>query len=221
MMLKKTENYFPMKKYLLLIILCFCLFNCTKSDRNKVVESTSSISEKIKTLSKTTVENIVAAKDSLTKKIVRSTINYSDIIPELSAVAKDSIEENSTNEKLQGFTYFKKFLDECKTGETLTQKELIEDHKIPKDGVKLIKSITKTAENEIEIKWNSTWFVEKISDAKFTDARMKIKFEANKMYTSGKAIGIKYNKKIYNDLIIIGNLAYIPSVKGYHWKIGK
>lgn len=50
---------------------------------------------------------------------------------------------------------------------------------------------------------------------------MKIKFEANKMYTSGKAIGIKYNKKIYNDLIIIGTSAYIPSVKGYHWKIGK
>jgi hypothetical protein len=50
---------------------------------------------------------------------------------------------------------------------------------------------------------------------------MKLKFEANKMYTSGKAIGIKYNKKIYTDLIIIGNNAYIPSVKGYHWKIGK
>jgi len=120
-----------------------------------------------------------------------------------------------------GITYFKKILSDCKTGETLTQEQLIKDHNIPADGIKIIKSITKTAEDEIEVKWKSTWFVERISDAKFTDAKMKLKFEANKMYTSGKAIGIKYNKKIYTDLIIIGNKAYIPSVKGYHWKIGK
>ena len=50
---------------------------------------------------------------------------------------------------------------------------------------------------------------------------MKIKFEANKLFMSGKATGIKYNRKVYNDLIIIGHAAYIPTVKGYHWQIGK
>lgn len=125
------------------------------------------------------------------------------------------------SENLMAFVNLRKILDEGKIGQTLTQKELTQNFKIPEEAVKLVKSVTKTAENEIDIKWKSTWLVEKISDAKFTDARMKIKFEANKMYTSGKAIGIKYNKKIYNDLIIIGSSAYIPSVKGYHWQIGK
>jgi hypothetical protein len=48
-----------------------------------------------------------------------------------------------------------------------------------------------------------------------------MRFDKNKMYTSGGAIGIKHNKKTYTDLIIIGRNAYIPSVKGYHWQIGK
>lgn len=207
---------------IVLIFISCSLFSCNKNDREKILQSTTTISDKIKDISKSTAETITAVTDSITKTFVPKKIKNNKTITEEASFVKDSIEiENPDNEKLKGFSYFRKLLLTCKTGETLTQKELIEDHNIPKEGVKLIKSITKTAEDEIAIKWKSTWFVEKISDAKFTDARMKIKFEANKMYTSGKAIGIKYNKKIYNDLIIIGNSAYIPSVKGYHWKIGK
>lgn len=207
---------------LLFILLSFCFFSCNKNDREKLLKSTTTISEKIKSISKNTVETITAAKDSIAKKILPGKLKNDKTISEEAKIAKDSSEMGSLDsEKLKGFSYLRKILSTCKTGETLTQKELIENHDIPKEGVKLIKSITKTAEDEIDIKWKSTWFIEKISDAKFTDARMKIKFEANKMYTSGKAIGIKYNKKIYNDLIIIGTSAYIPSVKGYHWKIGK
>jgi hypothetical protein len=214
-----------MKNYntiLLIFILC-CLISCNKNDRDQLLKSTTNVSDKIKDISKSTIETITSVKDSITKTIgTPSKIKNNKTTTEEAIVLKDSIGiENFENEKLKGFTYFKKLLSTCKTGETLTQKELIENHNIPKDGVRLIKSITKTAEDEIDIKWNSTWFVEKISDAKFADARMKIKFEANKMYTSGKAIGIKYNKRIYNDLIIIGTSAYIPSIKGYHWKIGK
>jgi len=209
------------QKIILIFILC-CIVSCNKTDREQLLQSTTTISEKIKNISKNTVETITAVKDSIAKTILPKKIKNDKTVLSESAVTKDSIEIRTLeNEKLRGFSYFKKLLSTCKTGETLTQKELIEDHNIPKEGVKLIKSITKTAEDEIDIKWKSTWFVEKISDAKFTDARMKIKFEAYKMYTSGKAIGIKYNKKIYNDLIIIGTSAYIPSVKGYHWKIGK
>ncbi|AYN06286.1 hypothetical protein EAG11_20600 [Flavobacterium sp. 140616W15] len=197
--------------------------SCNKNDRKQLLQSTSNVTEKIKNISNSAIETITSVKDSITKTIVASgNIKNNKTITEETISSKDSIGiESIETEKLKGFTYFKKLLSTCKTGETLTQKELIENHNIPKDGVKLIKSITKTAEDEIDIKWNSTWFIEKISDAKFADARIKIKFEANKMHTSGKAIGIKHNKKIYNDLIIIGTSAYIPSVKGYHWKIGK
>lgn len=207
---------------LLSILLSLSIFSCNKNDREKLLKSTSTISEKIKDISKNTVETITAVKDSIAKTILPNKIKNDKSITGEASITKDSTEIGTlNNEKIRGFSYFRKLLSTCKTGETLTQKELIENHNIPKEGVKLIKSITKTAEDEIDIKWKSTWFIEKVSDAKFTDARMKIKFEANKMYTSGKAIGIKYNKKIYNDLIIIGTSAYIPSVKGYHWKIGK
>lgn len=208
--MKKYKNYFS-------ALLLFFFISCSENAKKQLKEATNGISNKIETLSQSTVETVKAYKNSIVDKITKT-----EIIPENTEIKSDSIIEKETdNEKFLGIAYFKKILSDCKTGETLTQKELIEDHNVPADGIKIIKSITKTAEDEIEVKWKSTWFVEKISDAKFTDAKMKLKFEANKMYTSGKAIGIKYNKKIYTDLIIIGNNAYIPSVKGYHWKIGK
>ena len=114
-----------------------------------------------------------------------------------------------------------KILNGCKTGETLTQEELSKNLDIPKDAIKLVKSITKISENEIDVKWNSTWAVEKISDAKFKDGRLKVRFENNKMYTSGNAIGIKYKRKIYTDLVVYGRAARIPSVRGFYWKIGR
>ena len=125
------------------------------------------------------------------------------------------------NKSLISFGNLKKILSLSKIGQTLDQKDLTENFEIPKEAVKLVKSITKTSEDEIAIKWRSTWFVEKISDAKFKDGLMKITFKANKLYTSGTAIGIKYDKKIHNELIIIGRSAYIPGVKGYSWQIGK
>lgn len=205
------KNY---KIYFLVIIICFT--SCSKNTKKHIQEVTNEISNKIETISESTVKTVNEYKNSIVNKITTTEISTEHKETVNDSIVKSAIE----NEKFLGITYFKKFISECKTGETLTQKELIENHNIPADGIKLIKSITKTAEDEIEIKWKSTWFIERISDAKFTDAKMKIKFEANKMYTSGKAIGIKYNKKVYNDLIIIGTKAYIPSVKGYHWKIG-
>ncbi|MBP1224223.1 hypothetical protein [Flavobacterium sp. 1355] len=208
--MKKYKNYFS-------TLLLFFFVSCSKNAKKQIIEVKDGISNKIETISKSTVETVTAYKNSVVDKITKT-----EIVSENEETKSDSIIEKETvNEKFLGITYFKKILSDCKTGETLTQEQLIEDHNIPADGIKIIKSITKTAEDEIEVKWKSTWFVERISDAKFTDAKMKLKFEANKMYTSGKAIGIKYNKKIYTDLIIIGNKAYIPSVKGYHWKIGK
>lgn len=126
-----------------------------------------------------------------------------------------------SNESLLSFVNLRKILTGSKIGQTLTQKQLTQSFEIPEEAVKLVKSITKTAEDEIAVKWRSTWLVEKVSDAKFKDGLMKITFKANKLYMSGSAIGIKYDKKIYTDLVIIGRSAYIPSVKGYSWEIGK
>ncbi|MFD1603825.1 hypothetical protein ACFSJW_10075 [Flavobacterium artemisiae] len=206
------SNY---KTCLTAIMICI-MASCSKNAKKHIEEVTNGISNKIETISEKTIETVKDYKTSIIENIIPATVS------ENVETSKDSIvEQEIANDKFLGITYFKKFLAECKTGETLTQKELIENHNIPAEGIKLIKSITKTADDEIDIKWKSTWLVERISDAKFTDAKMKVKFEANKMYTTGKAIGIKYNKKIYNDLIIIGSKAYIPNVKGYHWKIGK
>ncbi|KQB38278.1 hypothetical protein [Flavobacterium aquidurense] len=125
------------------------------------------------------------------------------------------------NKTLMSFVNLRKILSGSKIGQTLTQEQLTQKLEIPQEAVKLVKSITKTNEDEIAVKWRSTWFVEKVSDAKFKDGLMKIKFKANKLYTSGTAIGIKYDKKIYNELVIIGCSAYIPGIKGYSWQIGK
>ncbi|MEN2413967.1 hypothetical protein [Flavobacterium mesophilum] len=129
--------------------------------------------------------------------------------------------KKQVNEELLNFVNIRKILANCKMGQTMTQKQLTENFEIPEEAVKLVKSVTKTAENEIAVKWQSTWFVEKVSDAELEDGKMKVVFKANKMYTSGNAIGIKYNRKIYTDLVIVGRSAYIPSVKGYKWQIGK
>jgi hypothetical protein len=122
---------------------------------------------------------------------------------------------------LMSFVNLRKILSGTKIGQTMSQKDLTQNFKIPEEAVKLVKSVTRTAHDELAVKWRSTWLVEKVSDAELEDGNMKIRFQANKMFMSGKAIGIKYNRKIYNDLIIIGHSAYIPSVKGYHWQIGK
>ena len=114
-----------------------------------------------------------------------------------------------------------KILNGCEIGETLSQDDLSKHLEIPKDAIKLVKSITKISEDEIDVKWNSTWAVEKLSDAKFKDGIIKARFVNNSVYISGGAIGIKYDRKIYTDLVVTGRKAHIPSVKGYYWKIGK
>ncbi len=207
------KNY----KIYFLVIIAGCIIGCSKNAKKQMLEVTDKISNQIETISESTIETVKQYKNTIVDQITTE-----EILTENASTLNDSVvKPKIENDKFLGITSFKKFISDCKTGETLTQKELIENHDVPADGIKLIKSITKTSEDEIEIKWKSTWFIEKISDAKFRDAKIKFKFEANKMYTSGNAIGIKYKKKIYTDLIIIGTKAYIPTVKGYHWKIGK
>lgn len=133
------------------------------------------------------------------------------------------ISETKTVKKnaVPSFVYIKKILNESEIGILMTQEDLQAKFNIPKEAIQLVKSVTKISDNELDIKWKSTWLIEKMSDAKFNDGRLKVRFEKNKMYTSGGAIGIKYEKKMYTDLYLIGRSAYIPTVKGYYWQIGK
>lgn len=126
-----------------------------------------------------------------------------------------------SKKKTPSFVYIKKILNECEIGKVMTQQDLERQFNIPKEAIQLVKTVTKISDNELDIKWKTTWLVEKMSDAKFNDGRLKVRFEKNRMYTSGGAIGIKYEKKLYTDLYLIGRSAHIPSVKGYYWQIGK
>ncbi|MDQ6470548.1 hypothetical protein RB619_07825 [Flavobacterium sp. LHD-80] len=184
----------------------------------------------VKTGVKIASKNIKAPKEIGTKKpvttqkafAVKNTISITPLPTPVSKTENSSPNiKKEVNDKLLNFVNVRKILNNCKMGQTLTQKELTQNFEIPEEAVKLVKSVTKTAENELSVKWKSTWLVEKVSDAELEDGKMKVKFKANKMYMSGNAIGIKYNRKIYTNLVIVGRSAYIPSVKGYSWQIGR
>ena len=134
---------------------------------------------------------------------------------------KETSKTTTVKKAVPSFVYIKKILSESEIGVIMTQKDLQSKFNIPKEAIQLVKSVTKISDNELDIQWKSTWLIEKMSDAKFNDGRLKVRFEKNKMYTSGGAIGIKYEKKMYTDLYLIGRAAYIPTVKGYYWQIGK
>jgi hypothetical protein len=118
-------------------------------------------------------------------------------------------------------TPLRNLLRSAQVGKSYTKKELIEQYKFPKEAVDLIKQVTCVGPNKLYFKWGSTWLVEKVSDAKFENDTMVFTFKKNKTYVSGGAIGIKYNKKIYTELMLNNGSAYIPTVKGYHWEINK
>jgi hypothetical protein len=225
-----------MKKIGIIILLSITYFilGCTndtkKQPKREMIASVNKLKPasekkfKISSLEKSEVKSLEKNSNSY-KKDNFSTDKETESRPENlyphTDTDNNTITEKEPSKSLMTFDNLKKILSNSEIGDTFTQKELTQDLEIPKEAVKIIKSITKTAEDEIAVKWKSTWLLEKVSDAKFKDGVMKITFKANKLYTSGTAIGIKYEKKIYNNLVIIGSSAYIPSVKGYSWQIGK
>lgn len=115
----------------------------------------------------------------------------------------------------------KKLFKYGEIGKTYTKKELIEQYNFPKESIRFIKNVTYTGHNTLYFNWGSTWFIEKISDAKFQNGPMIFDFKKDKTIIKGGAIGIKYKRKIYTELIIKKDNAYIPSVKGFYWEIKK
>lgn len=160
-------------------------------------------------------DNNITSNSSLnnTKASDKNNINKQNKKTTVSTAAKKA--ETVINSPLRNL------LKQAQIGKTYSQKELIEQYKFPKEAVDLIKHVTCVGSNKLYFKWGKTWIVEKVSDAKFENDTMIFTFKQNKTYISGGAIGIKYNKKIYTDLILNNGSAYIPTVKGYHWDIGK
>lgn len=207
---------------------CSCGSDDKKQPRKKVypVSSLKPVPEKSLNpiSSKITVAEDNANDSPLNKK--KAFTASKPIVKAETPVVKTTMEIAPTSAKkeengLMNFVNLRKILSGTKIGQTMSQKDLTQNFEIPEEAVKLVKSVTRTAHDELAVKWRSTWLVEKVSDAELEDGKMKIRFQANKLFMSGKAIGIKYNRKIYNNLIIIGHSAYIPSVKGYSWQIGK
>jgi len=165
------------------------------------------------------VKRSILRKQKFTKKKETETPDVNTI--EIPDTATPSNEPVTKKIKAPSFVYIKKILRECQTGVPMTQEDLEAHFNIPKEAIQLVKSVTKISDDELDIKWKSTWLIEKMSDAKFKDGRLKVRFEKNRMYTSGGAIGIKYEKQMYTDLYLIGRSAYIPTVKGFYWQIGK
>jgi hypothetical protein len=221
-----------------LFLLVFSIISCGKNKENEEHELEQSKQPQYE--QKTTVNTELQKKESAfetpddslkaTKESVLRKQNYKKKKQTVTAAGK-LIETPKTKPiatkpetkkvAIPSFVYIKKILDECKIGVPMTQKELQTNYNIPEEGIQLVKSLTKISSNELDVKWKSTWLIEKMSDAKFKDGRLKVRFEKNKMYTSGNAIAIKYEKKMYTDLILIGRSAYIPTVKGFYWQIGK
>jgi len=228
-----------MKKWgnvILLFLINLFFISCGNDDKKQPekeviypVNKLKPVSEKI--FKKSSVDTIEITKElqkntnkgRKTAFYVKKEIEIKPVLDDSEETAKSKpLDESSdANKSLMSFVNLHKILTRSRIGETLTQKQLTQNFEIPEEALKLVKSITKTADDEIAVKWHKTWLVEKISDAKFKDGLMKITFKANKLYTSGTAIGIKYDKKIHNELIIIGRSAYIPGVKGYKWQIGR
>lgn len=162
-------------------------------------------------------ETEIVEKDKQTETSGNNTIETPETPETTVATNKPAVKKI----KAPSFVYIKKILNECEIGKTMTQEDLQANFNIPKEAIQIVKSVTKISDNELDIKWKSTWLIEKMSDAKFNDGRLKVRFEKNRMYTSGGAIGIKHEKKMYTDLYLIGRAAYIPTIKGYYWQIGE
>ena len=213
------------KKFASLTLLTFLLIsflNCGKNEKEK-----NSSNEKVQTVEKDNNSSLIIeekVENSTTQKIDSKITKKEPVlvapepIPTLRKTEPKSV-AIPKNHKI--YNNLSAILNAIQVGQTVTKEELINQNKLPKDASSIIKSVKKISENELYIEWKSTWLVEKVSDVKLNDDKIKVEFKDNIVYTSGSAIGIKYDGKIYTDLIIKGDRAYIPTVKEYSWKIGR
>jgi hypothetical protein len=226
-----------MAKYKIILTFLFftTLISCGRNEQVVKIEKETKVSETSNEIKDKTVAEKIEI-DSTVKATKATNINQTisskvqikkeksndKIATEITPVINTS---NLTNQTKEIETIInsplRNLLNSGQIGKSYTKNELIENYKFPKEAVELIKQVTYVSKNQLYFKWGSTWLVEKVSDAKFENGTMTFVFKENKTYVSGGAIGIKYNKKIYTELILNKGTAYIPTVKGYHWEINK
>jgi hypothetical protein len=203
------------------IIFCFIIFGfngCEKKDKKH------NTVPKVETKATDAVVSSDAPSEKSGTSLETPTIKSSKVKSSETKIAEKKPAEKknvSVPKNYKIYSNLKKLLNTIGLGETKTKQQLIDSKVVPEDALQIVKSVTKVSENELAIAWKSTWLVEKVSDVKLKDDKIKVAFKNGLVYTSGNAIGIKYDGEIYHDLIIKGDRAYIPSVKEYNWKIGK
>jgi hypothetical protein len=204
------------------------LFSCGKNEPDVKTKKESNITEAAKDTNNGSI-TIDSSKVELASITKATNINTPITASTINSKANTTIalnQEKTTVAPVQTIetvikSPLKNLLNNAEVGKTYTKKELMEQYKFPKEAVDLIKQVTCVGPNKMYFKWGSTWLVEKVSDAEFENGTLIFAFKQNKTYVSGGAIGIKYNKKIYTELILNNGAAYIPTVKGYHWDINK
>lgn len=185
---------------------------------NEIKEKTVAEKPEIDSRTIVTSKNQLSSPKAQVKKEKKNEELAAEITTKTNSV--NSVTTTNSVEKIIN-SPLQNLLNTGQIGKSYTKNELIENYKFPKEAVDLIKQVTYVGKNQLYFKWGSTWLVEKVSDAEFENGTMTFVFKENKTYVSGGAIGIKYNKKLYTDLILNKGTAYIPTVKGYHWEIGK
>lgn len=199
-------------------LLIFGLFGCEKKDKKETAKPKDIVQPKTTVVATDTIShNYTINEDSNTTKSKKE--QPSDV--KLTDQKKTKKKQVVVSKKYKIYTNLQNLLTSIGLGETKTKQQLIDSKIVPDDALQIVKSVTKVSENELVIAWKSTWLVEKISDVKLEDDKIKVEFKNGLVYTSGNAIGIKYQGEVHHNLIIKGDRAYIPTVKEYNWKIGK
>ncbi len=200
-------------------LLLLSLSNCQRQENTKVPEKKESSKPKTNTSTSATINTSVPATKTTTENVPEASVKSN---PKTTTATSPKKEPQSVKAHVHYKIYnnVQILLGILKTGQTMTKEQLMASNKLPTDALKTVKSITKVSENELAIKWKSKWMLEKISDVRLKDDKIKIQLKNGLVYTSGDAIGIECDDKVYTNLTIKGDKAYIPSIKGYSWKIG-
>lgn len=209
------------RKIFTCVILLFLIFgnsSCGKKDKKQTV-ATKTVAQPAATVvaTDTISHNYKITDDTNTTKSKKERSNDVKLAATKETVKKPVV----VSKKYKIYTNLQNLLSSIGLGETKTKQQLIDSKIVPDDALQIVKSVTKVSENELVVTWKSMWLIEKVSDVKLKDDKVKVEFKNGLVYTFGNAIGIKYEGEVYHNLIIKGDRAYIPSVKEYNWKIGK
>lgn len=201
----------------------FVFDSCQKNEK----EAGTNQSKEIKSVKSKSANSQRSTLNTKVDPVVNTSVQIAEQAPQsktekkaAKSVSKNSKKTAAAPANYKIYNNLKSLLGSLKVGQTMTKEQLVATKKVPDDALKIVRSVSKVSENELDVKWKSKWLLESVSDVELKDGRVKVDFGKGLVYTSGSAIGIDYNDKVYTKLVIKGDRAYIPTVKKYSWKIG-